>query len=66
MVFATFNIVLVIYRTCAIGRGFKMLMFIDIFNNVSVFYHTCAVVGAFRRFMCFATFDIHSYTTPLL
>jgi hypothetical protein len=48
MVFATFNIVLVIYRTCAIGRVFRMLILIATFNNVSVFYHTCAVVRAFR------------------
>jgi hypothetical protein len=43
-----------------------MLMFIATFNNVSVFHHTCAVVRAFRRLMCYATFNIQSFTTPLL
>jgi hypothetical protein len=65
MVFATFNIVLVIYRTCAIGRGFRKLMVFATFNNVSVFYHKCAVVRAFRRLMCYATFNIQSFITPL-
>jgi hypothetical protein len=43
MVFATFNIVLVIYRKCAIGRGFRRLIFFATFNNVSVIYRTCAI-----------------------
>jgi hypothetical protein len=43
MVFATFNIVLVIYRTCAIGRGFRRLIFVATFKNVSVIYHFFAV-----------------------
>ena len=36
------------------------------FNNVSVLYHTCVVVRAFRRLMCYATYNIQSFTTPLL
>ena len=40
-------------------------MFIATFNNVSVFYHPCAVVRAFRRLMCYATFNIQSFTTLL-
>jgi hypothetical protein len=43
-----------------------MLILIATFNNVSVFYHTCAVVRAFRTLMCYATFNIQSFTTPLL
>jgi hypothetical protein len=66
-VFATFNIVLVIYRSCAIDRGFRMLMFIATFSIMfQSFYHTCLVVRTFRRLMCYATFNIQSFTTPLL
>jgi hypothetical protein len=43
MVFATFNIVLVIYLTCAIGRVFRRLIFFATFKNVSVIYHSFAV-----------------------
>ena len=68
MFYATLNIVSVIYHTFALGRGwwYRRLMFFDTFNNVSVFYHTCAVVRAFKRLMCYATFNIQSFTTPLL
>ena len=41
--FATFNIVTVIYRTCAIGRGFRRLMCFATFNIVLVIYRTCAI-----------------------
>jgi hypothetical protein len=43
LVFATFNIVSVIYHTCDIGRGLRRLMFYAAFNNVSVIYHTCGI-----------------------
>jgi hypothetical protein len=67
MFFATFNIVLVNYRTCAIGRGVQDVhVYCHFFNNVSVLYHTCVVVRAFRRLMCYATYNIQSFTTPLL
>jgi hypothetical protein len=67
MVFATFNIVLVIYRICAIGRGVQDAhVYCHFFNNVSILYHTCVVVRAFRRLMCSATFNIQSVTTHLL
>jgi hypothetical protein len=41
-------------------------VFCHFFNNVSVLYHTCVVVRAFRRLMCYATYNIQSFTTPLL
>ena len=66
MIYATFNIVSAISHTCAIGRGYRRLMFFDTFNNVSVVYHTCAAVRAFRRLMFYATFNIQSFTTPVL
>ena len=56
--YATFNIVLVIYHTCAIGKGFRRLMVYATFNNDSVIYHSFAVVRAFRRLMFYATFNI--------
>jgi hypothetical protein len=43
MVYATFNIVLVIYRTCAIGRGFMRHMVFATFNIVLVIYRTCGI-----------------------
>ena len=43
MFVATFNIASVIYRTCAIGRGFRRLIFDANFNIVSVIYHTFVV-----------------------
>jgi hypothetical protein len=66
MVCATFNIVSAISHTCAIGMGYRRLMFFDIFNNVLVVYHTCAAFRAFRRFIFYSTFNIQSLTTPVL
>jgi hypothetical protein len=43
MFIATFNNVSVIYRTCAIGRGFRRLMVFATFNIVLVIYRTCAI-----------------------
>jgi hypothetical protein len=43
LVFTTFNIVTVIYHTCAIGRGFRRLMCFATFNIVLVIYRTCAI-----------------------
>jgi hypothetical protein len=57
MVYATFNIVSVIYHTCAMDRGFRRLMFCATFNNVPVIYHSFAVGRWFRRLMFFATFN---------
>jgi hypothetical protein len=39
MVYATFNIVSVIYHTCAMGRGVQESHVCATFNNVSVIYH---------------------------
>jgi hypothetical protein len=57
MFVATFNIASVIYRTCAIGRGFRRLIFDANFNIVSVIYHSFAVGRGFRRLMFYDTFN---------
>ena len=67
MFFATFNNVSVIYHSFAVGRVvFSRPMFIATFNNVSVFLYTCVVVRAFRRLMFYGTFNIQSFTPPLM
>ena len=43
MFVATFNIVSVIYYTCAIGRRVRRLMIFATFKNVSVIYHSFAL-----------------------
>jgi hypothetical protein len=67
MFVATFNIASVIYRTCAIGRVFRRLIFDANFNIVSVIYHSFAVGKGFRRLM-FLPLSImfQSFTTPEL
>jgi hypothetical protein len=62
------NIVSVIYHTSAVCRGgaFMSLMFYATFDNVSVIYHISAVGRVLRRLMFYATFNIQSFTTPLL
>jgi hypothetical protein len=57
MVFATFNIVLVIYRTCAIGRGFRRLIFFATFKNVSVIFHSFAVGRGVQEAYVFCHFQ---------
>ena len=56
MVYATFNIVSVIYHTCAIGRRVQEAHAFCNFNNVSIIYHSFAVGRGFRRLIFFATF----------
>jgi hypothetical protein len=56
MFFAAFNNVSVIYRTCAIGRGFRRLMVFATFNIVLVIYRTCAIGRGFRSLIFIATF----------
>jgi hypothetical protein len=43
MCYASSNNVSVFYHTCAVGRGFRRLIFFATFNIVSVIYHTFAL-----------------------
>jgi hypothetical protein len=67
MFVATFSNVSVIYHTCAIGRGFRRLIFYATFNIVSIIYHTCAI-GRGSGGSCFLPHSkmFQSFTTPLL
>jgi hypothetical protein len=57
MVYATFNIVSVIYHSFAVGRGFRRLRFYYTFNIVSVIYRTCAIGLGVQEAHAFCNFQ---------
>ena len=66
MVYATFNIVSVIYHSFAVGRGFRRLRFYYTFNIVSVIYRTCAIGLGVQEAHIFCHFQKCISHLPLL
>jgi hypothetical protein len=57
--YATFNIVSVIYHTCAVARAFRRLMFYATFN-IQSFTTLLLYARGFKDLMVIATFNIVS------